>query len=69
LGIFGWKKPKSQKGRTIIVTGGAAGIGCAIAHSFALASADQVIILGRRLEVVAKAADSLHAIFPSSFQG
>lgn len=51
------------------MTGGSSGIGYAIARGFALASADRVIILGRRPEVVAKAADSLHAMLPPSFQG
>lgn len=45
----------SQKGRTILVTGGNSGIGLAIARSFVKASAKQVIILGRRPDTVQSA--------------
>lgn len=58
----------SQRGRTIVVAGGSSGIGYATAHAFALASADRVIVLGCRPEVVSKAADPLHAMLPSNFQ-
>ncbi|KAL2837443.1 hypothetical protein BJX68DRAFT_221018 [Aspergillus pseudodeflectus] len=59
----------SQKGRTVVVTGGSTGIGYAIARAFAQASADRVIILGRRAETVNNAVDSLRTVLPSSFQG
>lgn len=38
----------SQKGRTVLVTGGAAGIGFAIVRAFIAASAARIIIVGRR---------------------
>ncbi|KAL4907239.1 hypothetical protein BDW74DRAFT_148778 [Aspergillus multicolor] len=49
----------SQKGRTILITGGASGIGYAISRAFAIASAGRVIILGRRADAVTEAASSL----------
>lgn len=59
----------SQKGRTILVIGRPSGISYTTAHTFALVRADRVIILGRRPEVVTKAAGSLHAVLPSDFPG
>ncbi|KAL3444391.1 hypothetical protein BJX65DRAFT_319996 [Aspergillus insuetus] len=58
----------SQKGRTVIVTGGSSGIGYAISRAFAQASADRVIIVGRRPAAVTEAAASLSAELPS-YQG
>ncbi|CEL11022.1 hypothetical protein ASPCAL14129 [Aspergillus calidoustus] len=62
------RPPLSQKGRTVIVTGGSSGIGYAISRAFAQASADRVIIVGRRPPAVTKAAASLSAELPS-YQG
>jgi NAD(P)-dependent dehydrogenase (short-subunit alcohol dehydrogenase family) len=58
----------SQKGRTVIVTGGSSGIGYAVSRAFAQASADRVIIVGRRAAAVTEAAASLSAELPS-YQG
>ncbi|KAI0432750.1 short chain dehydrogenase [Xylaria sp. FL1042] len=49
----------SQVGRTILISGGTAGIGYGIARGFVKASAARVIIIGRRVEVLAKAAKDL----------
>ncbi|KAI1352013.1 short-chain dehydrogenase [Xylaria sp. FL0043] len=49
----------SQVGRTILISGGTAGIGYGIARGFVRASAARVIIIGRREEVLAKATDDL----------
>lgn len=35
------------KGKTVVVTGGGAGIGARVAHAFAKAGATQIAILGR----------------------
>jgi NAD(P)-dependent dehydrogenase (short-subunit alcohol dehydrogenase family) len=49
----------NQKGRTVLVTGGGTGIGLAIAQSFVQASADIVIVIGRRSDVLAAAKATL----------
>lgn len=49
----------SQKGRTVLITGGGTGIGLAIAQSFVQASADAVIVIGRRSDVLAAARSTL----------
>ncbi|KAL4958626.1 SDR family NAD(P)-dependent oxidoreductase [Aspergillus stella-maris] len=54
----------SQKGRTVIVTGGSSGIGYAVSRAFAEASADRVIIVGRRPAAVTEAAASLSTELP-----
>ncbi|KAL2797416.1 hypothetical protein BJX66DRAFT_92438 [Aspergillus keveii] len=58
----------NKKGRTVIVTGGSSGIGYAVSRAFAQASADRVIIVGRRAAAVTEAAASLSAELPS-YQG
>lgn len=45
----------SNSGRTILITGGATGVGFAISNSFAESDAKRVIILGRRLEKLEEA--------------
>jgi hypothetical protein len=49
----------SQAGKTVLVTGGHAGIGYAIAKAFLQASAERVIIIGRRESLVQDAAREL----------
>jgi len=51
----------TQAGRTILVTGGTAGIGFAIAQGFVQAGAARVIITGRRTDVLAKAVKDLES--------
>lgn len=56
----------SQKGKTVLITGGHTGIGWAIARAFAQASADKIIIVARRDNVVASAVSRLASEFPLS---
>ncbi|KAK4238967.1 hypothetical protein C8A03DRAFT_43339 [Achaetomium macrosporum] len=49
----------SQAGRTVLILGGSAGIGFAIARAFIHASASHVIITGRREGVLAEAVSQL----------
>jgi NAD(P)-dependent dehydrogenase (short-subunit alcohol dehydrogenase family) len=58
----------SQIGKTVLITGGSAGIGYAIARAFAQASASRIIICGRRPELVTSAASKLINETPG-FQG
>lgn len=50
----------------MLITGGHTGIGYAIARAFAQASAERVIIIGRRDNLVASAASRLTSEFPST---
>ncbi|EEY19310.1 conserved hypothetical protein [Verticillium alfalfae VaMs.102] len=56
----------SQAGRTILITGGSAGIGFGTARSYAKASASRIILTGRRRNVVEKAAADLVVEFPKT---
>jgi NAD(P)-dependent dehydrogenase (short-subunit alcohol dehydrogenase family) len=49
----------SQSGRSVLITGGGTNIGKSIAEHYVLASAANVIIVGRRLEVLQTAAAEL----------
>jgi NAD(P)-dependent dehydrogenase (short-subunit alcohol dehydrogenase family) len=49
----------SQAGKTVVIAGGSSGIGYGIARAFADASASRIILLGRRAEAVAAAAEKL----------
>ena len=42
----------SQSGRTVLITGGASGIGLAISRAFIAASASRLVIVGRRESVI-----------------
>lgn len=58
-GISPLRPELSQAGKTVLITGGNSGIGYAIAQAFVLARPSKLIILGRRGDVVAKAAATL----------
>ncbi|KAF2026990.1 NAD(P)-binding protein, partial [Setomelanomma holmii] len=58
----------SQAGRTILVTGGAGGIGLATARSFAQAGASRIVIISRRAEKLADAKKELEALNASSIE-
>lgn len=49
----------NQAGKVVLITGGGTGVGYAISRAFVQASADTVIILGRRSKVLATAASKL----------
>jgi NAD(P)-dependent dehydrogenase (short-subunit alcohol dehydrogenase family) len=49
----------SQAGRVVLITGGGTGVGYSIARAFVRASADTVIIIGRRTDVLATSAARL----------
>lgn len=51
----------SAAGKTVIISGGASGIGFAMAQAFAAAGAAQVVILARRQEALDEATSKLHA--------
>ncbi|KAH7068701.1 hypothetical protein FB567DRAFT_457257 [Paraphoma chrysanthemicola] len=51
----------SARGKTVVVSGGAGGIGYAITRGFALAGADVVVILSRRQEALDKSSKKLRA--------
>ncbi|RFU30427.1 hypothetical protein B7463_g5894, partial [Scytalidium lignicola] len=52
----------NQSGKVVLVTGGGTNIGLAIAQAFVKASADTVIIIGRRADVLATASSSLEQV-------
>ncbi|KAK1659533.1 short-chain dehydrogenase [Colletotrichum godetiae] len=62
--IFPSRPELSQAGRTVLITGGSAGIGFAIAKGFAQAHAKRIIILGRRQNLVDEAVSELKKEFP-----
>lgn len=66
LAIAPTRPELSQAGKTVLITGGHTGIGYAIARAFAQASAERVIIIGRRDNLVASAASRLTSEFPST---
>ncbi|KAL6916686.1 hypothetical protein ACHAPO_010733 [Fusarium lateritium] len=54
----------SQAGHTILVAGASTGIGFSIAESFAAASAERLIITGRRQDALDEAAAKIKAKYP-----
>jgi NAD(P)-dependent dehydrogenase (short-subunit alcohol dehydrogenase family) len=56
----------SQAGKTILITGGATGIGLDISTSFAAAGASHIIIIGRRSDKLAAAKASLESTYAST---
>lgn len=52
------------KGKTVVVTGGGAGIGASIAHAFAKAGASRIAILGRTEKTLKASKDSIEVAFP-----
>lgn len=54
----------SQKGKTVVISGGGTGIGAGIAHSFAQAGASRIALLGRRPQPLEETKASLEKGFP-----
>jgi NAD(P)-dependent dehydrogenase (short-subunit alcohol dehydrogenase family) len=52
------------KGKTVVVTGGVAGIGARVAHAFAKAGATQIAILGRTEKTLQANKEAIEADFP-----
>lgn len=46
------RRELSQAGRTVLITGGGTGVGFAMARSFLHASAETIVIVGRRVDVL-----------------
>ena len=59
----------SQKGKTVLITGGHTGIGFPISRAFSQAGADKIIIVGRRDDLVASAASRLASEFSTQVVG
>ncbi|OJJ02700.1 hypothetical protein ASPVEDRAFT_42201 [Aspergillus versicolor CBS 583.65] len=56
----------SAAGKTVLITGGATGIGFATARSFAIAGASTIVLVARRKETLQKASSELSAAFPDT---
>lgn len=56
----------SQKGKSLIITGGSQGIGFAICQAFAAADASNIIILAQNAERLDKAKENLEHEYPST---
>jgi short-subunit dehydrogenase len=56
----------SASGKTILITAGHTGIGFAIAQNFAIAGAENIILLARRAEVLERAAKDLSTAHPKT---
>ncbi|KAH8588874.1 hypothetical protein B0O99DRAFT_638177 [Bisporella sp. PMI_857] len=60
------KPTSSAAGKTILITGGATGIGFATARNFAIAGASTIVLLARREETLQRAASELATTFPNT---
>lgn len=58
----------SQAGKVVLFTGGGTGLGFNVAKSVVQASADTVIIIGRRLEKLETAASTLRQIYSEAWE-
>jgi NAD(P)-dependent dehydrogenase (short-subunit alcohol dehydrogenase family) len=58
----------SLAGKSVIITGGGAGIGLAISKSLALAGTSKLAIIGRRTEVLEKAKATIHELVGNKTQ-
>ncbi|KAI9893787.1 MAG: hypothetical protein M1814_006004 [Vezdaea aestivalis] len=56
----------SQKGKTVLITGGGQGVGPAIAHSFSQAGASNIVLLSRTAETLNKTVTSLRSAYPDT---
>jgi NAD(P)-dependent dehydrogenase (short-subunit alcohol dehydrogenase family) len=56
----------STKDKTVVITGGGAGIGRSFAHSFAASGAKNIILIGRTGASLAETRAELQPIFPST---
>lgn len=56
----------STKGRNVVITGGGAGIGAAIAQAFAASGAQSLTLLGRREDKLTSVKSALEAEFPQT---
>lgn len=65
LGIDASLPSQSQQGKTVLITGGAGGIGFAIARAFAIANASHLILLGRDESRLVQAIQRLKDEVPS----
>ncbi|KAJ5102673.1 hypothetical protein N7532_003202 [Penicillium argentinense] len=59
------KPTSSATGRATVITGGATGIGLAMARNFAIAGASTIVLLARREETLQRAFSELSATFPN----
>ncbi|KAM7197911.1 putative short chain dehydrogenase [Naviculisporaceae sp. PSN 640] len=59
------KPSLSQAGKTVLITGGGAGVGFFIARQFAKAGSSRIILVGRRQHVLESAAEQLRSENPT----
>jgi NAD(P)-dependent dehydrogenase (short-subunit alcohol dehydrogenase family) len=56
----------STKGKSVVISGGGAGIGAAMTRGFAAAGSTEIAILGRRLNVLQETAKAIEADYPGT---